>query len=255
MIRPLGFLFCALAVSPAFAGPEQSLTVSAAASLKDVLSRLGTDFQKTNPNARLKFNFGSSGTLRAQVEAGAPVDVFIAADDATMNALQKSGNIEASSRRVLAGNHLVLIVPFDSRAQILSFRDLARPDVSRVAIGAPSVPAGKRAREVFARLGIGAQIEAKAVRGKDVREVLAQVEAGNVEAGMVYSSDAATTRRVRVVAEAPDSLHAPIRYPAAIVSGSKNRALAARFLAFLSSKGARAVFQGNHFVIPNDPKA
>ncbi len=257
MIRPFLplLLVGAVALTPAFAQPNQSLTVSAAASLKDVLARLGNDFHTANPSTHLNFNFGSSGTLRAQIEAGAPVDVFIAADDATMSALEKGGNIEAGSRRVLAGNRLVLVVPADSRLGLRGFRDLMRSDVSRVAVGAPSVPAGKRAREVFAHLGMGAQIEAKSVRGKDVREVLAQVEAGNVEAGVVYLSDAATTKRVRVVAVAPASLHGPIRYPAALVSGSKNRALAARFLAFLSSKHARAVFQLAHFVVPNDPKA
>jgi molybdate transport system substrate-binding protein len=256
MIRPLLlFSVFALAGVPALAQPDGTLTVSAAASLRNVLARLGNDFQKTNPGAQVCFNFGSSGTLRAQIEAGAPVDVFIAADDATMNALQKGGNIESSSRRVLAGNRLVLVVPSDSPLKIRGFRDLTRPEVARVAIGAPSVPAGARAREVFERLGIWPAIQAKSVRGKDVREVLAQVEQGNVEAGVVYLSDAATTNRVRMVAVAPRSLHAPIRYPAAIVSQRKNRALAARFLAYLSSKHARAVFQIAHFVVANDPKS
>ncbi len=250
MFRPFLFLFVlALAGVPVVAQPDQSLIVSAAASLKDVLARLGRDFQKTNPNAQLKFNFGSSGTLRAQIEAGAPVDVFIAADDANMNALERGHLVETLSRRVLAGNRLALVVPFDSRLNIHSFRDLTRPDVSRVAIGAPSVPAGARAREVFERLSIWPQIEAKSVRGKDVREVLAQVEQGNVEAGVVYSTDAATTNRVRVVAIAPRSFHAPIRYPAAVVSGSRNRGLAAKFLAFLGSSRAKTIWKTAHFVV------
>ena len=250
MLRPFClFSVLALAGVPALAQPGQSITVSAAASLKDVLARLGSDFQKANPNARLNFNFGSSGTLRAQIEAGAPVDLFIAADDANMNTLERARLVEPKSRLVLAGNRLALVVPFDSQLGLRSFRDLARVDVSRIAIGAPSVPAGQRAREVFERLGIWPQIEAKSVRGKDVRQTLGQVEQGNVEAGVVYLSDAATTDRVRVVAVAPRSFHAPIRYPAALVSGSKNRVLAARFLAFLSSSRAKSVWKAAHFVV------
>jgi len=242
-------LVLGMAAIPARAQERAPLTVSAAASTKDVLSALGRDFEKAVPGAAVRFNFGSSGTLRAQIEAGAPVDVFIAADDVNMNALQKESMINVRTRVVLAGNRLVLIVPFDSKLPIRSFRDVGRPDVSRVAVGAPSVPAGARAQEVFEHLKIWPGVQAKAVRGKDVREVLAQVEQGNVEAGVVYATDAALSKRVRVVATAPASLHKPIRYPAAVLLESGNRALAARFLAYISSKKARATWKRAGFLV------
>ncbi len=226
-----------------------TLTVSAAASLKPVLSSLGTDFQKSHSNTKINFNFAGSGTLRAQIEAGAPVDLFIPADDANMNALARQNLVEAASRRVLAGNRLVLVVPLDSRLGIQSFRDLKRTDIARVAIGAPGVPAGDRAREVLARLGIRSQIEAKAVRGKDVRETLAQVETGNVDAGVVYRTDAQNSSRVKIVAMAPQGLHKPIRYPVALVQGAANRSLALRFLTFLGSSGARKKLKAAGFVV------
>lgn len=246
----LAGLFLGVATAPLLAQPKSSITVSAAASTKDVLTQLAAGFQSSAPDAKVNFNFGSSGTLRAQIEAGAPVDVFIAADDANMDALQKAGAIFLKTRVVLARNRLVLVVPSDSRLKIRSFRDLQRPDVIHVAIGAPEVPAGARAQEVFEHLGLWPKVQAKAVRGKDVREVLAQVEAGNVEAGVVYATDAATTRRVRVVAIAPDSLHKPIRYPAAVLKTSRNPALSGRFLAYVSSQKARARWKAAGFLVP-----
>jgi len=243
-------VFLALGTTPLFAQPQSTITVSAAASTKDVLTQLAKGFQPSEPDAKVNFNFGSSGTLRAQIEAGAPVDVFIAADDANMNALQKAGEILPKTRVVLARNRLVLVVPSDSKLRIRSFRDLQRADITRVAIGAPTVPAGARAQEVFEHLGFWPRVQAKAVRGKDVREVLAQVEAGNVEAGVVYATDAATTKRVRVVAIAPSSLHKPIRYPAAVLKTSRNPPLSGRFLAYISSRKARATWRAAGFLVP-----
>jgi len=243
-------VFLGVGAARLLAQPKSSITVSAAASTKEVLTQLAKDFQPTEPDAKVVFNFGSSGTLRAQIEAGAPVDVFVAADDANMNALQKAGAILPKTRVVLARNRLVLVVPSDSKLGIRSFRDLGRVEVTRVAIGAPAVPAGARAQEVFEHLGFWPKLRAKAVRGKDVREVLAQVEAGNVEAGVVYATDAATTKRVRVVAIAPESLHKPIRYPAAVLKTSRNPALSGRFLAYISSQKARARWKAAGFLVP-----
>ena len=223
------------------------MTVSAAASLKNVLTSLGSDFTRQHAGCTVRFNFAGSGTLRAQIEAGAPVDLFISADDANMDKLAAKQLIEPSSRRVLAGNRLVLIVPRDSKVRVKGFRDLARPEVARVALGAPGVPAGDRAREVLAQLGIESSVDAKAVRGQDVREVLALVESGNVDAGVVYRTDALVGQGVRTVAMAPRSMHQPIRYPAALVRGAANRTLGAQFLAFLTSKAARARFKAAGF--------
>jgi molybdate transport system substrate-binding protein len=228
---------------------QTEIVVSAAASLQDALTEIGARYEKQNPNIKLRFNFGSSGALQTQIENGAPVDIFIAAADENMDALAAKKLIDAKTRRVLASNRLVLIAPKESRLKLKSFKDVASPQVKFVALGGPNVPAGKRAEEVFAALKIWPAIEAKAVRAKDVRAALAQVELGNADAGVVYRSDAATSDKVRVVATAPESMHKPIRYPFAVVTGSKHSAQAARFAKFLNSDTAKRTLKRFHFVV------
>jgi molybdate transport system substrate-binding protein len=225
-----------------------TLLVSAAASMKDVLSTLAQSYKKQSRDT-VRFNFASSGTLQRQIENGAPVDLFVSAAEKNMDELQAQGLIEAATRRVLAGNRLVLIVPRSSHSALRSFRDLAKPGVKRVAIGAPqSVPAGRYAQQVLTKLGIWQQVERKAVRGKDVREVLTQVEQGNVDAGIVYRTDAAISSKVSVVAVAPENLHAPIRYPMAVVSASQHKSAAQRFATFLMSASAKAILRRYQFI-------
>jgi molybdate transport system substrate-binding protein len=150
---------------------------------------------------------------------------------------------------VLAGNTLVLVVPRNSKLRLHRFQDVVASSITHVAIGAPSVPAGIRAQEVFTKLGIWRQIERKAVRGKDVREVLTQVELGNVEAGVVYRTDAAISQRVRVVAVASPSLHQPIRYPLAVVADSEHKIEARMFANYLVGAQAKAVLKKFKFVV------
>jgi molybdate transport system substrate-binding protein len=246
----LAALLAAPATAPNAALAQSSeLTVSAAASLKDALASIQRKYLQSAPNVRLRFNFGSSGALQRQVEAGAPVDVFVAAADKNMDALAARGLVEASTRRVLASNRLVLIVPRSRRVPIKSFRDVLQSSVAHVAVGAPGVPAGDRAQEVFGKLGIWPRVQLKAVRARDVREVLAQVALGNAEAGVVYATDAASSRDVRVVAVAPPSFHKPIRYPVAVVAGSANAAQARRFVAFLAGPQAKAILRQHKFIV------
>lgn len=227
------------------------LTVSAAASLKDAMTQIARDYKKTAPDVALRFNLGSSGALQKQIEQGAPVDVFVSAADKNIDELAAQKLVEKNSIRVIARNRLVLVVPISSTRSVATkgqkpisrFGDLARDDVRHVAIGAPqSVPAGKYAQQVLTKIGIWPKVLPKAIRAKDVREALAQVELGNVDAGIVYGSDAATSSKVRVVAVAPESFHKPIRYSAAVVADSKNPVAARLFARFLSSAKAKAVF-------------
>lgn len=225
------------------------LLVSAAASLTDAMTAIGRQYQKQRPDITLRFNFASSGTLQRQIEQGAPIDVFISAADKNMDELAAGNLIDKSTRRVLAENVLVLIVPKSSGLPISRFKDVTGAAVERVAVGGPAVPAGMRAQEVFTRLGVWPSVRRKAVRGKDVREVLTQVELGNVEAGVVYRTDAASSRRVRVVAVAPRSMHQPIRYPVAVVAGSRRAAQAKAFINYLTGAPARAVLKKYKFVV------
>ena len=232
-----------LVVRPAAAAPQGEILVAAAASLRDALTQIGADYQKARPEVKVTFNFASSGVLQQQVKQGAPVDVFIAAADENVDALAKAKLVDAATRRVIATNRLVLIVRNDAKTPLKNFQDVAGEAVTHVAIGAPGVPAGVRAQEVFEHLGVWPKISDKAVRCADVRAVLVQVEQGNVEAGVVYATDAQSSKLVRVAATARPKWHNPIRYPAAVVSGARNPEAAQDFVKFLGSKLARATLK------------
>lgn len=246
---PRAFLLLALFSCGTMARAGE-LTVSAAASLKDVLTASTREYRKTHPGVTVRLNFASSGTLQRQIEAGAPVDIFASAADKNMDELAAQRFIVSATRRVLAGNALVLIVPRNGGFPLRRFKDVLAKSVTRVAVGAPSVPAGMRAQEVFTKLGIWPQVLRKAVRAKDVRAVLTQVELGNVEAGVVYRTDAAISDKVRVVAVAPATMHRPIRYSVAVVAGSTNRAEAENFARFLAGARAKSLFRRYGFSAP-----
>lgn len=232
-----------------------TLTVAAASSLREAMGELGRAYERANPGVRVRTTFGASGALRQQVQQGAPVDVFVSASDTPMDALQKAGLIDARTRRPLAGNELVLVVPKSSPStEVNSFRALAGPAVKRVAIGTPaSVPAGEYADEVLRSLGVDRDVSPKAVYAQNVRQVLGYVESGNVDAGIVYRTDAATSGRVRVAATAPAGSHRPILYPVAVVSRSPNAAAARAYVAFLLGPDARKVLLRRGFTTPQAP--
>ena len=250
-IASLLFLF-ALGTAGSFAlqgAPEEtaSITVSAAISLKDALDELGPIFQvqqqHKNAGAAVTFNYGGSGTLARQIEQGAPVDVFFSAAEKQMDELATQGLIDADSRRDLVGNALVLIAPAQA-ATLHSFQDLSNPAIKAIALGETStVPAGMYARQTLEHLGLFAAVQKKVVYAKDVRAVLTYVETGNADAGMVYQTDANTSKKIRVIAVAPADSHDPILYPAAVLRDSKNKPAARAFLEFLAGPDARAVFQ------------
>lgn len=251
MKRLLGILlFGLLLAAPPKAQASQEVVIAAAASLTDALTEIGAVYNKQHPNVKLNFNFGSSGTLQKQIENGAPIDIFISAADQNMDELVAKQLIDTSTRRNLASNRLVLIVPKDSKIKSNRFKDVLEPAITHLAIGGPAVPVGMRAEEVFRNLGIWKQVQAKAVRGKDVREVLTQVELGNVEAGVVYATDAVVSNKVRVVATAPITMHKPIRYPVAVLMRSKQKTKARSFVRYLSSPAAKQILKRYKFLVP-----
>ncbi|HXN22666.1 MAG TPA: molybdate ABC transporter substrate-binding protein [Candidatus Dormibacteraeota bacterium] len=226
-----------------------SLTVSAAISLKDALEEMRIAFVKQHPAVTITFNFGASGMLQQQIENGAPVDIFISAAPKQMDALDAKGLLLAATRRDVVHNQLVLIVPHDSSG-ITGFADLARTSVVRVALGEPgSVPAGQYAQEVLRYLKLLDIVNGKSVLAKDVRQVLTYVETGNVDAGIVYRSDALQNHGVKIVAEAPASSHAAIRYPAAVLRSSQHSDAAREFLAYLGGQPAGEIFEKRGFLV------
>lgn len=220
------------------------LNVSAAASLTDALKTINDLYMQANKNVKITTNFASSGTLQTQIEQGAPVDVFISAAATQMDNLQKEGLLLNDTRKDLLNNKIVLIVPNDSNLGLTDFKDLATDKVKKVAMGDPkSVPAGTYGLQAFDELGITAAVQPKEVLGADVRQVLTYVEGGNIDAGIVFSTDALTSSKVKVVASAPADINAKVVYPVAVIKASKNADAAKAYVNFLSGAQAKAVFE------------
>ena len=220
-----------------------SLTVAAAASLTDVTKKLAEDYKTVAPNVTLNFTYASSGALQTQIEQGAVVDVFLSAAQKQMDALAQKDLLQKDSRVDLLENKVVLIVPKNSTLQLAGFADLATEKVKKIAIGDPaSVPAGQYAKEVFTSLKIWDSVEEKANLGSDVRQVLTWVESGEVDCGVVYSTDAAISAKITVICEAPADSVQKIIYPAAVIKSSKHTAEAGAFLKYLKTAKAAAIF-------------
>lgn len=240
---------CGKSQAPA-AKPPVEVHISAAVSLKDALSEIQTNYQKKHPQIKLLYNLGASGSLQKQIEQGAPADIFISAAPKQMNELAAKGLIKQATHKNLVENQLVAVVPVASTLNITRYEDLAQAAVQTIAIGEPNVvPAGQYASQALQSLGIWETVKGKAVFAKDVRTVLAYTETGNVDAGIVYKTDAASSSKVKVAAIAPAGSHQPIVYPVAVLAGAKQAQAAEDILAYLFSPESRAVFEKHGFVI------
>jgi molybdate transport system substrate-binding protein len=240
-------LFAAIR-SACLAQDKASLTISAAASMKDALVEVEAAYKQSQPNVEFSNNFASSGTLAAQIDQGAPVDVFLSAAVKQMDDLEAKGLLAQGSRRNLLRNTLVLIAPLDSK--LGGFQGLTGGDIKMIALGDPaSVPAGQYGRQTLLALHLQDKVSAKIVFAKDVRQVLTYVETGNADAGLVYGTDAKSSGKVRVVATAPETSHDAILYPAAVLKGSHNQAAALKFADFLGSPAAANLFAKYGFTI------
>ncbi len=229
--------------SPSVVQANANLLVSAAASLKDALEEVKPLYRQTKSNVNITYNFGASGALQQQIENGAPADIFVSAAQKQMDALESKNLIFKDTRRNLLTNSLVLIVPNNS-SSITNFTQLTGSNVKKIAIGEPkSVPVGQYTEEVFTKLGILEQVRPKFVLGNNVRQVLAAVESGNVDAGVVYTTDAKTSNQVKVVATAAENFHSKIVYPIAVLKTSKNASAARKYVDFLSNNQAKTVFE------------
>jgi len=220
------------------------LTISAAASLTEAMSEIETLYTKEKPNVTIDYNFGSSGSLQQQIEQGAEVDLFFSAATKQMDALQKKDLILEETKVNLLGNSVVIIVKNGSTSGISDFMDLTSAKINKVALGEPkTVPVGQYSEEIFTSLGIFDKIKTKAVYGKDVKEVLTWVETGNVDAGVVYATDAKTSQKVKVVVQASKDLYkTSVVYPVAVIKASINIDETKTFLKFLSGNIAKEVF-------------
>lgn len=227
----------------------ENLIVLAAASTTEAMNEVGALFEKKTGHAA-QFSFGSAGALARQIQNGAPADVFISANEQWMDVLAKDGKINPATRTDLLANRLVLIAP-KGREVVLD-----EHFSGRLAVGdMKSVPVGMYAKQMMEKYGWFEALAPRLVSCDTVRNVLFFVERGEVDAGIVYSTDAKISERVTVVTVFPEESHDPIRYPAAVCAASARPAAAGEFLAFLASDGARAVFEKFGFsVISGDWK-
>jgi molybdate transport system substrate-binding protein len=230
----------------------EEVMLSAAISTKDVVEELGKRFMAARPGVTLRYNFGSSGELQKQIEAGAPVDLFISAAQREMDELEKLKLVVSASRKVFARNVLTVVKPADSTIDISKPSDLLEARVTKIVVGSPrTVPAGQYAQESLKALGLWEKLQAKLVFSENVRQALDYVGRDEVDAGFVYTTDVATRRtQVKEAFRPPEDTYRPVLYSAAVVSASRHAAIAQAYLDLLLSREGQAVLARYGFLPP-----
>jgi molybdate transport system substrate-binding protein len=232
------------------------LTVFAAASLTDAFKGIGTSLEGANVGSKVTFNFAGSSTLRTQLGQGARADLFASADEANIQGAQKDGTI-AGEPRVFAQNKLVIITPAQPKVVIATPQDLAKSGVKLV-IGQNDLPAGNYARQILAKMdqdpaygaGFADKVLANVVSEENnVKNVVAKVQLGEADAGIVYSTDvtAAVRPQVKIVV-IPDALNVIARYPIALVKDAANPTAAQAFMDYLVSSAGQTELEKNGFI-------
>ena len=224
------------------------ITVFAASSLTDVLTQIGTAYGKSSGNS-VVFNFAASNTLAQQIKAGAPADLFFSADEAKMDLLEKEKLIVPGTRKDLLGNSLVIITPTPG-LKISEPGDLRKAAIKHFSIGDPAaVPAGIYAKAWLEKKGLWDTLQPKLVPAENVRAALAVVESGNAEAGIVYKTDAAISNKIQIALEIPADDGPKITYPAALLTDSRQKDAARKFLTHLSTPEAKQAFEKSGFTV------
>jgi len=214
---------------------SQRVTVFAAASLTDAFGAIAAPFERAHPNVRVRFSYGPSDGLAQQIRSGAPADVFAPAGEAWMDVVAKDPGVV--DRADFARNHLVIVIPSTNPGHIRSLHDLARPGVKLV-LAAPGVPAGDYARRILRKAGIAHAALANVVSNEvDVRGVLAKLDSGDGDAGIVYTTDAQAAGTGILTVPIPSRLNVLATYPIAVVRGSPAASLARAFVLTLRAAG------------------
>jgi molybdate transport system substrate-binding protein len=242
-----------LALAAAFAGGSPAsaeLLVSAAASLADALPEVAKAWEAAG-GEKATFNFAASSALVSQIQAGAPVDLVVTADEETLGRLEQGGLLDPGSRRPLLANRLAVVVVQGCQVKITRAEDLARAGFARLALADPTaVPAGKYAKAWLEARGVWAAVEKRVIPSLNVRAALAAVAAGEADAGVVYATDVAASGGVELAFAVPAEEGPRIVYPAAVLRDSKRLEAARRLLTFLGSGEARAIFARFGFLAP-----
>ena len=224
-----------------------TILIAAAASMENSMKELIRTFEEQNPYITVEGTYDSSGKLQTQIEEGMEADIFLSAATKQMNALKEENLVDSDSIVELLENKVVLVVPTGSNTNVTSFKDVQNAET--IALGDPeSVPAGQYAKEIFESLGIYEDVARKASFGTNVTEVLNWIAEGSAEVGVVYATDAASTDKVTVIAEAPEGVLAEkVIYPLGIVSASEKKDAAKLFVEFLQSDEATSILESYGF--------
>lgn len=252
--RLLVVLACAALSAGSSAGDEDvEILAAGAISLRDALSEAAERFEAKNAGTVVQLHTAGSGALARQIESGAPVEVFFSASPVEIDRLDRLGMLQPGTRTTFASNGIVVIVPPGSIPPA-EFAAIAGTEFSRVALGNPkTVPAGRYAKQALISTGLWETVEPRTVYAENVRQVVEYVARGDVDLGLVYTTDLLRFRE-RVVAgpAAPSGSHDPVRYEAALVSDGTHREVARRFLRFVVSEEGRAILAIHGFLPPPD---
>jgi molybdate transport system substrate-binding protein len=234
--------------------PTGALTVFAAASLTEPFTEIGKRLEATCPGLKIVYNFGGSPTLRTQLEQGARADVFVSADAVQMELAQQSGVVQGEAP-IFVKNRLVVIVSRDNPGQVTAFSDLAKPGL-KLDLAAPTVPVGYYSRQALrqASAEYGADFALRALRNvvseeENVKQVVAKVQLGEADAGIVYVSDVTPKIGNNVLmVQIPDAYNQIATYPIALTQSVQNRPAAEAFISFVLSAQGQALLQAHHFI-------
>jgi molybdate transport system substrate-binding protein len=259
LLFTLCFVGCAPVTTPTPASTSapdaRTLSVYAAASLTDAFTEIGKNFESANPGVSVTFNFAGSQALRTQIEEGAPADVFASANKTEMDALVKDAFVTKGTPQVFLNNKLVVILPANNPAGLTKLADLANPGIKLV-LAAEEVPVGKYARQALAQMNgqfgmdFKDKVLANVVSNEDnVKQVVAKVQLGEADAGIVYTSDAVAAPDLKQI-EIPAALNVIAQYPIAAMTKSANPDLAAAFMEYVLSSDGQSVLQKWGFAPP-----
>lgn len=232
---------------PAGSGGTDAVTVACASSLQDAVKAAAGAYEARHGPAEIRVSVGASSLLARQIDRGAPIDLFLSADDRTIEWLAARGRLDSASVAAIAGNRVVVVAPADRAPRILQPSDLAGPAIQRIAACAEIVPIGGYAEAFLRAAGLRESLEGRIVRTETVRASLTAAAAGAVDLAFVYATDAATTGRVRIVWEVDPASIPAVRAYGGLVAGSPRREAAARFLGFLRSEAADPFFRDAGF--------
>ncbi|MDP2216243.1 MAG: molybdate ABC transporter substrate-binding protein [Methanolobus sp.] len=230
-----------------------TITVSASAVLTEVFTDIENEFETDNPEIDVIMNFGNVGSLRMQIEGGAPIDVYAPADSNHMDILASKGLIYNDSRQDFAGNSLVLIVPKGNVLNLTRIEDLTKPEVKRIALSDTEASAvGRYAKQTLVEEGIWNGVQNKLLTGDTVKNSLVYVERGEADAGFVFMTDVSSAKpgSIEVITSVPVST--PITYPIAVISSTSHREESQLFVDFVTGERGKSILEQYGFSIPNN---